>query len=169
MKPVLLLDCDFLNNIYGRGANFNAERGNAILDRMRDSFEMKITQTVYRESVQNPARYPKDRAVMLYIMNNKIEKLALSDSFVGKDAGERSMVKAIKELDFGKGRDVYIASDDRRFFSADGEGSAYSHLRLKSEQVLSRAGDILARFNESAGGGGSSGDSRARRRSVAPN
>jgi len=45
-QPILFLDGDFLNNIFGRGSNYNEARGLGILDALKTQVEDKLVSLI---------------------------------------------------------------------------------------------------------------------------
>lgn len=147
-KPVLFLDTDFIGNVFGQNSG-DASRLNNVLDALYENYDVRITDTVWGESITqniNPItgqRYPKDTTLENWLNGKGITE-TVTGVPPGSNAGEQSIIHALNN----PGTDPvlsdpsvpkYIASNDG-YFNPDrvGQGEAFSENRLKSFDLVDR-------------------------------
>ncbi len=138
MKPVMFIDNDFINNVFGRGKSFDEDYGLDVLDTLTQRYDIQITDRVFEEATHDPS-WPKDRAVLGWLRENGIRPIPTNVE-PGRDLGERSIVDASEttSLPFDE-RIVMIASDDRKFFQPGGGGADYVDMRITAQDAKKEA------------------------------
>ena len=142
-NPVLFLDNDFLNNIFGRGSTFNEALGLDILSGLKTQYDIQITDVVFDEATQDTTNFPKDAAVEQWLTENNIVDIPTptgeaidAGTDTAPNGGERSIVDAANSSAFA-GQTVVIASDDG-FFDVDNGGASDATV-LKTQSLLNDA------------------------------
>ena len=96
---VVALDADFINALYYASRNGFPDALNAIVGEGR---LIALTSTVVREVAWDPANYPKDAAVRVWIDNQKLLgnlKVYDTSGFApGEDRGEQSILSALPRM-----------------------------------------------------------------------
>ena len=127
---VVALDADFINALYYASRNGFPDALNAIVGEGR---LIALTSTVVREVAWDPANYPKDAAVRVWIDNQKLLgnlKVYDTSGFApGEDRGEQSILSALPRMYAdGAGGGVQVFTNDaaaRSLFAGSTVADAY--------------------------------------------
>jgi hypothetical protein len=143
-KPNFFIDNDLLNNIFGRGTNYNAQFGINYLNQLAGNYNIVVTDVIRAEIIANP-NYGGDNGVFdKWMTGNNITAVETSIVLGSGNAGERSIIEAINSQEFS-GQPYKIGSDDTSYFNPSGEGSQYldkvSRIQDTSNELL-RTGDL---------------------------
>ena len=154
-KPVVFLDSNFFNDVFGRGSAFNKDLGIAFLNTLIKNNEVRITDRINVESTSDLS-FAKDLAVREWLNANSITPMptkvgagVIAGTEPVKDSGERSIIEATKSPEFA-GREVHIISNDN-FYNLGGEGEAYVdkviHLQDLAKQFLHNGDMPITDYN----------------------
>lgn len=148
-KPILFVDADFINDLFGRGSNFNTSIGYQALDDLVTKYDIRITSTVFSE-IDTASPYT---GMTTWFTNNNITQYDTSafDNLIG-DKGERSIAAVLDpnyvDADLGTTGlhdtnlpdlsdtdNLQIATRDQSFFSTETSGQ-----NTRSTQIIMEDG-----------------------------
>lgn len=149
-KPVLFLDNDFLTNTYGRSQG-DTDRFNRIMDSYYEQYDVRITDRVFAEATNGgQPSYDKDVAVNNWLDSKGIQETATTTPSGTSDAGEKSIVDAIKAdpalYDGGtqtpRSGTFVIGSNDTSFFGSGQEGADFAP-HTQNAQTMAKDGTVF--------------------------
>ncbi|MEZ0223670.1 MAG: hypothetical protein ACAH83_03890 [Alphaproteobacteria bacterium] len=133
-KPILILDNDFISDIYGRApdasgtSHVNKATGDAILHDLVTKYDVRVTRTVINEAGVGDVK--RAEAVDDWFSKNKDKvKIYETEGFTGRNKGERSISSLFEPdspyYDAGLPKDpsqVKFATRDQKFFGKQKNG-----------------------------------------------
>ena len=143
-KPILILDNDFINDIYGRPADatspvtFDKAVGEAVLDSLLKKYDVRVTRTIINEASGDAVRAPVRDWFNAHQSDITIYE---TSGFTGPNKGERSIASlfdpASPFYDPNLPKDpaqVRFATRDQKFFGKQSKG--WKPFTMSTQEVL---------------------------------
>lgn len=136
-KPILIVDSDFLIDIFGRNGDANMDLGNATLTQLTQKYDIQITRTVLDE-VSNPASgAPPNRLISEDWFNNNATIHETPDFPAGVANNGEASIKSLLDNGVLDPADTTVASRDG-FWDNSNQGGQYSDSRTKTQDLINQ-------------------------------